>query len=939
MNLDSSEADPQSPSATEVRFEHTPQLPEILEHLNASILVTTYQAGKLLVIGVKEGKLNISFLDYDQPMGLAVSPSRIAIGTRRQMHFLVPAHETQANQDFYDGCFVPRSTHYTGSIHGHDLAWGEDGLWVVNTLFSSLATLHEDFSFVPRWSPPFITQLIDQDRCHLNGMAVEMGKPKFATAMSETDFAAGWRPNKASGGVIMEVPSGRVVCRNLSMPHSPRWYDNRLWVLDSGRGTLCQVDPTSGRCDVVEQLPGYTRGLSFCGQFAFVGLSKIRETSVFGGVPIAEKRDELRCGIGVVDLLSGNTVAVFQFHTGVSEIFAVDTLHGFKNPLIAGASVDQQEREVWIVPSPNAGRPVSIPRLPIFSGPNAQHVGSQGLAGAPKQSSSALAAQAMKLVAERSFDQAALLLEQAIAQSTTPAPLLVDLGNLRQEQGNQAAALLCYERAVAADPACVPALQNLGYLQFNMGEAEKAHDTYERLIGQSPTQLNRLLAASVLPVVYDSTEDISYWRQRQLEYLSAVVAVKDSSSNDTVDATQSLVPTCFFAAYQGLCGRQLMEMRGSVIRGRDFILDRVHKARSDSRLRVGILSAYLRDHTIGRLNIGRLEKMSRKKIHLTVVYAGGQADEMTQRYEKCADEFVRLSRALPEAIHALASLDLDVLVHTDVGMDSLTQTLAYSRFAPIQLATWGHPETTGSRMIDYFLSSVGLEPDNGQAAYTEKLLLLPSLGIDYERPEFLVEAGIREQLHLPHDQHLYVCPQTLFKFHPDFDAILAQILEEDPLGELVLLEGRLPEWTHRLRRRFRRTLPEQGRRVRFLPAIPRKDFLSLLATADVLLDPIHFGGGNSSIEALAVGRPVVTMRGDFLRSRITSALYEEVGLQELIAGSGEAYCVLACKIASNENYRGGLRKRVVDAAQAWFGSTSGASQLEECLLALKPYSK
>ena len=224
-------------------------------------------------------------------MGLAVDNRRIAIGTRKQIHFLVPAHATQQGQDYYDGCFVPRSSFYTGSIHGHDLVWGGDGLWIVNTLFSSLATLHDDYSFVPQCRPPFVSQLIDQDRCHLNGLAIGNGRPRFVSAMSETDTAAGWRPNKATSGVVLDVATGQVVCRGLSMPHSPRLHGGRLWILNSGLESVGWVDPVTGKYECVENLPGYTRGLSFCGQFAFVGLSKIRETAVFGGVPIAERRE------------------------------------------------------------------------------------------------------------------------------------------------------------------------------------------------------------------------------------------------------------------------------------------------------------------------------------------------------------------------------------------------------------------------------------------------------------------------------------------------------------------------------------------------------------------------------------------------------------------------------------------------------------------------
>lgn len=924
------------PKLREVKYEYTPRLPEILTHLNASILVTTYQAGKLLVLGAHQGKLTISFLDYDQPMGLAVSPKRIAIGTRRQMHFLVPAHETQGPDGEYDGCFVPRSSFYTGSIHGHDLGWGQDGLWTVNTLFSCLSTLHDDYSFVPHWRPPFISQLIDQDRCHLNGMAIENGLPRYVTAMSETDTAAGWRPNKATSGVIMEVPSGEVICRGLSMPHSPRLYGGRLWALNSGYGTLGWVDVKTGQYHQVEAVPGYTRGLSFCGQFAFVGLSKIRETSVFGGVPIAEHRNELRCGVGVIDLTTGKTVAVFQFHSGVTEIFAVEVLQGFSNPLIAGASVERQEREVWIVPAENMPRPKPTLRASIFAGDNVSEMPTStsgptaaSIAGAPGPSFPDLLNAARNFHAQGRLDLAAHSYEAAIASHPAPAPLLVDLGNLRQDQGNQPGALLCYERALEADGNCVVALQNLGYLLFNMGEAEKAHDIYERLIALDPAPLNRLLATSVLPVVYDSRADVEYWRNRQIKLLDELI-----STGGKVDATASLVPTAFFAAYQGLCDRELMEKRGQVITGHDFTGGRKLPARPDGRRRVAFMSAYFRDHTIGRLNLQRFQHLNRDRIHLTIIYTGGGRDETVEKFAACADQFVQLSRDLNTAMQTLSKMDLDVLVHADVGMDALTQTLAYSRFAPIQMATWGHPDTSGSRMMDYYLSSRELERPDGQADYSEKLVLLPSLGINYQRPQLAENAKGRSQLGLPPDKHLYACPQTLFKFHPDFDEVLATILRDDPLAEIVLLEGRLPEWTHRLKRRFRRTLPEQGSRVRFLPALPRADFLSLLAVSDVVLDPLHFGGGNSSLEAIAVGAPVVTICGNYLRSRITSAIYTQIGYHELVAKDPAHYAALAVRLGTDRIYRAAVVERLKAAAANLFDDRRASMELETCLLGL-----
>jgi protein O-GlcNAc transferase len=498
---------------------------------------------------------------------------------------------------------------------------------------------------------------------------------------------------------------------------------------------------------------------------------------------------------------------------------------------------------------------------------------------------------------------------------------------LRQDQNNQHSALLCYQRALEADPTCITALQNLGYLLFNMGEAEKSRDVYDQLLALEPSPLNQLLASSVLPVIYDSPQDIDYWRDDQLAILRKLV-----ESGGKVDATKTLVPTCFFAAYQGRSDRELMELRGKAIEGRDFTGGRTIK-RSVARVKVGFMSAYFRDHTIGRLNIGRLEKLPRENVELTIVHAGISNDGLVKRFMNTADRYVTLPRDLPSAITRLAELELDILVHADVGMDALTQTLAFSRFAPIQAATWGHPDTTGSRFIDYFLTSRRLEHSNSTDQYTEQLLMLPSLGIEYERPT-LTRAKSRLDLGLPTDCHLYGCPQTLFKFHPEFDQVLASILCNDPKAEVILLEGRLPEWTHRLRKRFRRTLPDADHRVRFLPSLSREEFLSLLASVDVLLDPIHFGGGNSSIESVAMGTPLVTMEGEFLRSRITSSLFQELGLEELIAGDLNDYVRMAVNIACDRDYRSNLQRRMLAAAEAFFNRHTAGKELEECLLSL-----
>jgi uncharacterized protein (TIGR03032 family) len=223
------------------------------------------------------------------------------------------------------------------------MAWGggsgnrwDEELWVVNTRFSCLCTLHADYSFVPRWRPPFVTGLAADDRCHLNGLAVVGGHPRYVTALGESDTPRGWRPAKVDGGCLMEVPSGRVIACGLSMPHSPRWHDGKLWVLESGTGRLLRVDPTGGSTRAVADLPGFARGLALGGNYAFVGLSKIRATSTMDGVPLAAHRDRLKCGVAIVDLAAGGVCDVLEFQSAVEEVFDVQLLGGRRFPEVMG---------------------------------------------------------------------------------------------------------------------------------------------------------------------------------------------------------------------------------------------------------------------------------------------------------------------------------------------------------------------------------------------------------------------------------------------------------------------------------------------------------------------------------------------------------------------------------------------------------------------------
>lgn len=317
-----------------LKSQSTQSFAKLLGQMGASLLITTYQAGQLVVCRVdEEGRLNTHFRSFASPMGLAADRGRLAIGTKQHVWMLRNQPELGKSLDQrLDACYTTRSMHVTGDIRIHEIGWCGEELWIVNTRFSCLCTLDQRYSFVPRWRPPFITASTPDDRCHLNGMAIVDDRPKYCTALGATDSAGGWRVNKPSGGILMDVDSGEIISRGLSMPHSPRLYRGQLWILNSGRGSLDTVDLKSGKTEVVAQLPGFTRGLDFWGDFAFIGLSQVRETAVFSGLPITEQLSDRQSGVWIVDLRSGKIVGFLRFNEQVQEIFAVQVLHDIRFP-------------------------------------------------------------------------------------------------------------------------------------------------------------------------------------------------------------------------------------------------------------------------------------------------------------------------------------------------------------------------------------------------------------------------------------------------------------------------------------------------------------------------------------------------------------------------------------------------------------------------------
>ena len=326
-----------------VEFQGSRMFGHWLAETNASLALTTYQAGKLIFLGAGDnGGFTIFDRTFPKSMGLALNEDgAIWMAAENQLwrfeNFFEPDF-TYANRD---ALFVPISSHTTGDVDIHDI--GVDGagkpVFVV-TAFNCLAMLEERSSFVPIWKPPFIDRYAAEDRCHLNGLAMQDGKPKYVTAVSETNVAEGWREHRTDGGVVIDVETSEIVARGLSMPHSPRVYKDKLWLLNAGTGEFGSVDLDSGDFEPVAFCPGFLRGLTFIGDYAVVGISLPRENRTFNGLPLNDRLEKEKtapqCGLKVIDLKTGDVAHSFTITGAVTELYDVLAIPEIKNPAALG---------------------------------------------------------------------------------------------------------------------------------------------------------------------------------------------------------------------------------------------------------------------------------------------------------------------------------------------------------------------------------------------------------------------------------------------------------------------------------------------------------------------------------------------------------------------------------------------------------------------------
>ncbi len=346
---------------------HTPQIPELLNQLQVSLALSTYQAGKMIFLSAPDQDSLVQLpRNFNQPMGIALSHTgnKMALACRDEViefrnHPSLAQHYPKSPNK-YDAMYMPRVTYHTGPMDIHDLHWGaEDEIYGVNTLFSCLFKLSREHNYQPIWLPKFVTEMKSEDRCHLNGMAMKDGKPAFVTAFNQGNSYRSWKEELLDGGVLMDVDSKEIITKELGMPHTPRIIGGEVFLLESAKGALTKIHLDSGKKEIVFQTDAFLRGMDLIGDYLFISKSKLRKnSSSFGKLPFAEKATE--AGVLVVHLPSASLQGEIKYLTSVDEIYDLKIFPNQLRPNILStltedfkAGLALPDSSFWAIKKPN----------------------------------------------------------------------------------------------------------------------------------------------------------------------------------------------------------------------------------------------------------------------------------------------------------------------------------------------------------------------------------------------------------------------------------------------------------------------------------------------------------------------------------------------------------------------------------------------------------
>lgn len=517
------------------------------------------------------------------------------------------------------------------------------------------------------------------------------------------------------------------------------------------------------------------------------------------------------------------------------------------------------------------------------------------------------------------FQDASDYLEHATTMAPTATPAWALWGSALQFQSKFVEAEAAFRRALALDPHRRDCLTSLAEVRAYMGFPTEAKALYQQAYDLQSSAGLLYRQAGCIGTFGASDEAVATERATILKRIKQLASQGLRISDPLTEAS------CVIAnlSYQGLNDRPIMEAAGSFLRGACPSLqwtaphcgrDRIRP--TGGRIRIGFASRYLYDHEIGRLVLPWILGLDRRRFHVSIWHWGPE-DDVVRSFADRVDHVSRLSGSLSDMQKELAAAELDMLVYPEIGLDVTGYCLAFARLAPVQLAAWGHPVTSGLTTIDYFVSERDMEPADAALHYTEKLILLAGMPAYQVSPDRVQAptAGHRSDraaFGFDPDWHLYGCLQSIANYQPGFDLLIAQILRRDPQGRMVI-RAQYPSWGQLWTARFGSAYPDVAKRVILLPELSQERYLTLLHTLDVALDPPTYAHGHNTYDALLAGTPVVTLPGPCMRSRRTLAYLRKIGMLDTVAKNGEAYVALATRMATDSVWRQGLRTRLIEA--------------------------
>lgn len=540
-------------------------------------------------------------------------------------------------------------------------------------------------------------------------------------------------------------------------------------------------------------------------------------------------------------------------------------------------------------------------------------------------------------------DGAGALAAAAAAEAAGPASAAQwrDIGLLRAECWQWPEADRALAEASRRDPGNADTETLRAVVRQELGDAAGALAALALAGARDPDDLGTALSARLmLPQVYADAGDLASWRARYEDGLARTVA---EGARWRARDVFRLTRTNFLLAYQGRDDRAAQRdysallARLAAAAHPEWREPRAGAFDGGRRLRVGFVGAIFRDCTAGRYFERWITGLDARRFERFVYHTGPLTDEFTLRIAAASEHFATLRSGVEEIAARIAADRLDVIVHPEVGMAPQSYLLAALRLAPVQLAGWGHPVTTGSDTIDGYLTCAAMEPGDAASHYVEPLLPLPGLGVDYAMPPAPPPTE-RTAFGLPAAGRLYLCAQSLFKVHPDMDPLFAAILEADTEGVLVFFQATAQAVTEQFAARLQgvlaaRGIPARGQ-VKFLPRMNGAGFRRVLSAADVVLDTVHWSGGNTSLDAFAAATPVVALPGRFMRGRQSAAMLQAMGLAELAARDAEEYVRIAVEIARDRDRNAALREAIVRERGVLFDRPEPVAALQAALLEL-----